>query len=692
MPRRRHKPGLLAIIECKTRMLHPIRLVKEKLQLDLIPSQHKTRNLVIVRKEVKTVNRENQECYILHHPDFINDDGSQIELHAVCCKCKVTQPGPPEHYFDRVVAPPVAEQAPPEETPPNLPDEVINFRPNDNEALLRNHGIFIAGDDLAGDDNNENEVPAINRVDDMYGPWGFTGFCERRAGHLQFDAKLTNYNGNFDYQTLFEHFFPIAWVTDVLLVETNRVLRPNLSYGEFLRWYGIWLVMAATEGGCLREQFWDRAAVSMFRGAPYRFNEYMSQNRFNNILSSLSYTTQQYTNADKFWEVREMIEAWNENMTNAFRPSWISCLDESMSPWTNPFSCPGYMYVPRKPHPYGNEYHTVCCGRSRILWGIEMVEGKDAPRGRVKEFEDRGGPTVGLLLRLMKPFFYTGMALVLDSGFCVLKALVELRKVGIFAAAVIKKRRYWPKYIRGDEIAAHFEGKPVGSYDYWPGMLDNVKFSIHCLKEPDYVMSLMATYGTDQEMGEDAKRTITTNTGQTVDIPFKYKELFYYHFKYRNAVDQHNQNRHKPLSLEEIWATIRWPNRVFAFLLSITEVNVKVAAEYFGKKEKLPMLHVRRLIAEALINNTALIADRENEAMNLRPVLVQHTLETFPFFKRWDGRRFVPANTQFPQKLCMVCNKKRSRKYCSCTPTSGCCDGCHAEHVLLVHTVAPHGH
>jgi hypothetical protein len=222
---------------------------------------------------------------------------------------------------------------------------------------------------------------------------------------------------------------------------------------------------------------------------------------------------------------------------------------------------------------------------------------------------------------------------------------------------------------------------------------DNVNFSIHCLKEPDYVMSLMATYGTNQEMDDaDSKRTITTQTGQTVEVHFKYPELFHYHFKYRNAVDQHNQNCHKPLSLEEIWATIRWPNRVFAFLLAITEVNVKVAAEYFGKKQKLPMLNIRRLIAEALINNTALVTERDNEAMNLRPVLVEHKLEQYPFFKRWNGRKFVKADTQFPQRLCMVCKKKRSRKYCSCNPANGCCERCHAEHVLLVHTVADHGH
>ena len=45
----------------------------------------------------------------------------------------------------------------------------------------------------------------------------------------------------------------------------------------------------------------------------------------------------------------------------------------------------------------------------------------------------------------------------MDRGFCVLKALVELVKVGVFASAVIKKRQYWPKYIKGGEINDHFK-------------------------------------------------------------------------------------------------------------------------------------------------------------------------------------------------------------------------------------------
>jgi hypothetical protein len=35
------------------------------------------------------------------------------------------------------------------------------------------------------------------------------------------------------------------------------------------------------------------------------------------------------------------------------------------------------MFVPRKPHPMGNEYHSVCCNAIGIMFGIELVEGKD---------------------------------------------------------------------------------------------------------------------------------------------------------------------------------------------------------------------------------------------------------------------------------------------------------------------------
>ena len=101
---------------------------------------------------------------------------------------------------------------------------------------------------------------------------------------------------------------------------------------------------------------------------------------------------------------------------------------------------------------------------------------------------------MALQFYLTKPISWgTAKIVVLDSGFCVLKGLIELRKKGIFVAALIKKHCYWPKYIPGDKIIEHFKNKEVGDVNALAGMLDDVPFHVFGMKEADYVMQLMST-------------------------------------------------------------------------------------------------------------------------------------------------------------------------------------------------------
>ena len=153
------------------------------------------------------------------------------------------------------------------------------------------------------------------------------------------------------------------------------------------------------------------------------------------------------------------------------------------------------MFVPRNPHPFGNEYHSVCCSTSGIMWGIELVEGKDAPcaEAHPKPKHNNLGNTVGLLLQVLEPIFGRGCVVVLDSSFCVLKGIVELKKKNVYASALIKKCCYWPKYIKGDLIKSHFDDKDVGNCDAWKGQMDEVNFHVYTMKEPDYMMSIMLT-------------------------------------------------------------------------------------------------------------------------------------------------------------------------------------------------------
>jgi hypothetical protein len=354
-----------------------------------------------------------------------------------------------------------------------------------------------------------------------------------------------------------------------------------------------------------------------------------------------------------------------------------------MSAWTNRYTCPGYMYVPRKPWPQGNEYHTACCGTTGILFRAELVEGKDHPPHVPVEFPELG-KTVGLLLRMTKPLWHKGHVVVLDSGFCVLEGIARLREKGVFAASLIKKRKYWPKHIKGDDYITHFEDKEVGDVDCLPGKLMDQDFYIFCMKEPDYIMSLMSSYGSNKRIEtKTTRRDYENSNGEMVKKTFHYPEVIYNHFNYRHVVDDHNNKRHQPISIEEIWATKWWPNRCFAFFFAVAEVNCKLFYEFFCKQPTSSMINFRKMMAQALLMNTHMtraeidgvrLSGRKKKRDN-----PQHELLTMPQYKTWRTNKWVKLSTQFHQRKCIQCNR-RVRTYCACDPNNVLCQEHYWEH------------
>ena len=159
-----------------------------------------------------------------------------------------------------------------------------------------------------------------------------------------------------------------------------------------------------------------------------------------------------------------------------------------------------------------------------------MVEGKERPNELPSD--PRTKKTQGLLMRLCKTIQGTGKIVILDSGFCVLEALIALNKVGVFAGALIKKRRYWPKHIDGDGIDEYFKDKEVGENDTFGGELSGVKYMIMCMKEPDYKMKIMSIYGTQTvKDGQRESKRIYTRNGET-ETKQKYTEVIANHFDF----------------------------------------------------------------------------------------------------------------------------------------------------------------
>ena len=164
----------------------------------------------------------------------------------------------------------------------------------------------------------------------------------------------------------------------------------------------------------------------------------------------------------------------------------------------------------------------------------------------------------------------------MDSVFCVTKDLVELRKKGVFGAALIKKCRYWPANIKGDAINAHFYSKEVGNVDAVKQVEDGVAYHVFFMKDPDHVMKIMSRCGTLDPTDKRTQRKFKRG-GIMETKEFMYTEVVANHFLYRHQVDDNNNRRHAPTSIERTWATKYWPDRCFAWYLAVSEVNATYA-------------------------------------------------------------------------------------------------------------------
>ena len=84
---------------------------------------------------------------------------------------------------------------------------------------------------------------------------------------------------------------------------------------------------------------------------------------------------------------------------------------------------------------------------------------------------------------------------MLDSGFCVLKAIVALYEKVICAGALTKKCCFWLSLVPGIAMDACLNGKNTGECDAISGALNGSPYKFWGMKEPDYVMKMSARGG-----------------------------------------------------------------------------------------------------------------------------------------------------------------------------------------------------
>ena len=253
----------------------------------------------------------------------------------------------------------------------------------------------------------------------------------------------------------------------------ERIDGDHMNVLEFYVFLGCHFYMASFEGILDRNLWWSQKDVNVFDGAPFRFNAFMTLNRFKAISSAaMEYTDKPPPQdfVDRFHDVRQMINAFNDHYAEENIPSWLSCLDKSMKSWLNKY-CSGFMNVPQKPHPNGNEYHSIANGDDGqpVIWRIKIREGKDQPKdvsgkwafpSKFEGTNAKGRPytnTSTLMCEMTEPIHGTGKVVSMDSGFCVSAGILHLHDLGVYSQALIKNPKYWPKDVPGDQIDQYFE-------------------------------------------------------------------------------------------------------------------------------------------------------------------------------------------------------------------------------------------
>ena len=127
------------------------------------------------------------------------------------------------------------------------------------------------------------------------GTWITPSTCPRRlSGATNREGRWIRHSWediiNYDELDVWLLAFPVQYLIDVVIPTTN----PHLSLGvttlnEFITYMGLRKYMSCYVGIEDYRDWWSREAPSMWKGAPWRFNEFMSLNRFNDITAGLRY-------------------------------------------------------------------------------------------------------------------------------------------------------------------------------------------------------------------------------------------------------------------------------------------------------------------------------------------------------------------------------------------------------------------
>ena len=179
---------------------------------------------------------------------------------------------------------------------------------------------------IAIDDDNDPAPENVARQGETNtgtGNWKREGIIfPRKAGNLRNSFSSVRHSHDailrMSLLQLFLVMFPEDYLEEVLIPDTNKGLSVPMDIQEYIQWVGCWLYMAYWVGIESRRYWWSTTTPSMDKGDPFRLNCIMSRNQFDSIISSLHFTNREVPYEDGFLQMRQLEEAWNQNMAQQF--------------------------------------------------------------------------------------------------------------------------------------------------------------------------------------------------------------------------------------------------------------------------------------------------------------------------------------------------------------------------------------
>ena len=295
MARKRRTMGSGAVISVLLKMVHPSKHIRDK--FPNLPDKQRLEGAVVLRKEVKSINRREQEAIVFRHDDF-----ADVELYASQRFCRILEEGPTVDYFihDEEMEGQVEANANVETERAELSDAVAQLV-TASVGVQRNFDTdeveLIRQQVMIDDDNEplpENATPTTASNDSIFeNEWGHSGICPRRmaTNNTNPDPQLNVAFSNMSKVELFEAFFMKDFIKKTLLVNiNNNIDGKQVTYGEFLRWLGLWFLMSTVIGPS-RRAFFSTKETNEFSDAPFRLHHYRSYKRFTAILDSINYSS-----------------------------------------------------------------------------------------------------------------------------------------------------------------------------------------------------------------------------------------------------------------------------------------------------------------------------------------------------------------------------------------------------------------